>query len=103
MSKKKKFDLTKLVHEGALKDGQILCFVSDPKKTCKIAKQPNHEFKVLVGPAFKETTTVHAFAQTCLGQEPPDHATKWLRTEDNAGAKTLWDLWHAHDEVADAA
>ncbi len=99
MSKKKKFDLTKLVHEGLLKDGEILCFVSDPKKTCKIAKQPNHEFKVLVGPAFKDTTTVHAFAQQCLGQEPPDHAAKWIRT---AAGKTLYELWHA-DDAADAA
>ena len=48
MSKKKnKFDLTGLVHDGFLKDGQTLFFVSDPKKTCKIAKQPNHEFKVI--------------------------------------------------------
>lgn len=100
MSKKKKFDLTKLVHEGLLKDGQVLYFVSDPAKTCKIAKQPNHEFKVTVGPKFVDTTTVHAFAQTCLGQEPPDHAAKWMRTEDG---KTLYDLWHAHDEAADAA
>jgi hypothetical protein len=96
MSKKKKFDLTKLVHEGSLKDGQMLYFVSDPKKMCKIMKQPNGEFKVLDG---KETTTVHAFAQKCLGQEPPDHAAKWLRTEMN---KTLYDLWHA-DDMAEAA
>lgn len=92
MSKKKnKFDLTHLVHEGLLKDGQTLVYVSDPNKKCKIAKQPNGEFKVAVG---NETMTVHAFAQKCLGQEPPDHASKWLRTEQN---KTLYDLWHSHD------
>ena len=97
MSKKKhKFDLTHLVHEGYLKDGQTLFFVSDPKKTCKVAKQPNGEYKVTVG---VETTTLHAFAVQCLGTEPPDHASKWFRTE---GTKTLYDFWHAED-YAEAA
>lgn len=97
MSKKKnKFDLTHLVHEGQVKDGETLFFVSDPSKTCKVTKQPNGEYKVTVG---KDTVTVHAFAQNCLGQEPPGHATKWLR---NSGGKTLYDLWHAND-MADAA
>ncbi len=94
MSKKKhKFDLTHLVHQGDLKDGQTLFFVSDPSKTCRVAKQPNGEFKVVVGAA---TMTVHAFAQQCLGQEPPNHAAAWLRVE---GGKTLYDLWHANDYV----
>ena len=92
MSKKKhKFDLTYLVHHGHLKDGQTIFFVSDPNKSCKIQKQPNGEFKVM---AEKETMTIHAFAQKCLGQEPPDHATKWLRTESG---KSLYELWHAED------
>lgn len=92
MSKKKhKFDLTALVHRGDLKDGQTLFFVSDPKKTCKIAKQPNNEYKVLVG---KETNTIHGFVQACLGQEPPDHASKWLRVE---AGQTLYEFWHADD------
>ncbi len=94
MSKKRgKFDLTSLVHQEYLKDGQMLYFVSDPKKTCKITKQPNGEYKVTVGP--KSTMTIHAFAQQCLGTEPPDHATKWLRTESG---KTLYDIWHAEDD-----
>jgi hypothetical protein len=98
MSKKKhKFDLTHLVHQGVLKDNQMLYFVSDPKKVCAIAKQPNGEFKVI---ANKETMTIHAFAQKCLGQEPPDHASKWLRDEKGA---TLYDLWHAEDEYQEAA
>ena len=97
MSKKKgKFDLTSLVHQDYLKDGQTLYFVSDPSKTCKITKQPNHDFKVVVD---KETMTIHAFAQKCLGQEPPDHAAKWVRTEKG---QTLYDLWHAGD-AAEAA
>jgi hypothetical protein len=96
VSKKHKFDLTKLVHDGVLKDGQVLFFVTDPKKTCKVTKQPSHEYKVVVG---TETMTVHAFAQKCLGEDPPDHAAKWFRTE---AGKTLFDLWHA-DEYADAA
>ena len=97
MSKKKhKFDLTHLVHAGHLKEGQTLSFVSDPKKTCKVHKQPNGEFKVLVG---AEVMTIHSYAQKCLGQEPPDHAAKWFRTEHN---KSLYDLWHL-DDVAEAA
>lgn len=101
MSKKKnKFDLTHLVHEGLLKEGQTLFFVSDPKKTCKIVKHISGEYKVAVGSgATAETITVHAFAQKCLGQDPPDHASKWFRTE---GGKTLYELWHAND-MADAA
>jgi hypothetical protein len=95
--KKNKFDLTHLVHAGLLKDGQSLHYVSDPKKTCKIAKQPNGEYKVIVG---KETMTVHAFAQKCLETDPPDHATKWLRTEDG---KTLYELWHAEVDYQEAA
>jgi hypothetical protein len=93
VSKKHKFDLTWLVHHGYLKDGQELFFVSDPSKSCKVAKQPNGEFKVTVG---KETVTVHAFAQRCLGMDPPDHASKWFRT---AEGKTLYELWHAEDSV----
>jgi hypothetical protein len=96
VSKKHKFDLTKLVHQGELSDGQKLCFVSDPTKSCTIKKQPNGEYKVVAG---TETMTVHAFAQKCLGQEPPDHAAKWVRTE---GGKTLFDIWHAED-YAEAA
>lgn len=92
MSKKKhKFDLTHLVHQGSVKEGQTLTYVSDPSKTCKVAKQPNGEFKVTVG---AETMTVHAFAQKCLGQEPPDHATKWIRVQNGP---TLYELWHADD------
>jgi hypothetical protein len=98
MSKKKnKFDLGHLIHDGALKDGQTLFYVSDPSKTCKISKQPNGEYKVIDG---KETMTVHAFAQKCLGQDPPDHAAKWLRTEHG---KSLYDLWHADEEFSQAA
>jgi hypothetical protein len=97
MSKKKnKFDLGNLVHDGAVKEGQVLFFVSDPKLTCKVAKQPNGEYKVTVG---AEVTTVHAFVQKCLGQEPPDHAAKWLRTDKGT---TLYDFWHA-DDYAEAA
>jgi len=94
--KKNKFDLTYLVHQGCLNDGQVLYFVSDPSKTCVITKQPNGEYKVK---NKTETTTIHGFAQTCLGQEPPDHASKWLRTD---GGKTLYEIWHAED-YAEAA
>lgn len=97
MSKKKnKFDLTQMVHDGLVKDGQVLYFVSDPKKTCKVTKQPNNEYKVVVG---NETTTVHAYATKCLGMDPPDHAAKWFRNEKG---QTLFELWHA-DNYAEAA
>jgi hypothetical protein len=97
VSKKKgKFDLTYLVHQEYLKNGEILYFVSDPTKTCTIAKQPNGEYKVTT---TDETLTIHAFAQKCLGQEPPDHAAKWLRTQNGA---TLFELWHTED-YAEAA
>jgi hypothetical protein len=97
MSKKKnKFDLGHLVHDGWLKDGQTLLFVSDPSKTCVVTRQPNGEYKVTVA---REVMTLHAFAQKCLGQEPPDHASKWFRTEKG---ETLFDLWH-QDDYAEAA
>ena len=99
MSKKKgKFDLGRLVHDGIVNDGQKLFFVSDPAKFCKVQKQPNGEFKVVTHEGV--TTTVHAFAQQCLGAEPPDHATRWFR--DDSG-KTLYEYWHANDDWSHAA
>lgn len=98
MSKKKgKFDLTHLVTSGYINEGQELYFVSNPKQNCRVQKQPNGEYKVI---ANGETMTVHAFATKCLGMDPPDHATKWLRNEKGA---TLFDLWHADDELKIAA
>ena len=96
MSKKNKFDLTALVHHGALKNGETLHFVSDPSKTGIITKQPNGEYKLKIGP---EILTVHATAQKFLGQDPPDHASRWLR---NAGGKTLYELWQRDLEEAAA-
>jgi hypothetical protein len=97
MSKKKnKFDLSQLVHQGDVKEGQTLTFVSDPAKTCTVVKHISGEYKVAMG---KETMTLHAFVQKCLGQEPPDHAAKWVKTP---AGKTLFDLWHA-DDYAEAA
>ncbi len=88
MSKKKnKFDLTCLVHDGAVKEGDTLHFVSDPKQSCVVKKMPNHEYKVV----YKtEIMTIHAVAVKFLGTEPPDHACRWLRT---GGGKTLYELW----------
>jgi hypothetical protein len=95
--KSKKFDLTDLVHQGYLKDGEKLFFVSDPSKACVVTKQPNGEYKVVVGEKAKAATmTVHAFAQLCLGMDPPDHASKWFRTASN---KTLYELWHAEEDA----
>ena len=88
MSKKKnKFDLTHLVKDGFVKEGETLFFVSDPKFSCVVKKMPDHEFKV----TFKgEVLTIHAAAQKFLGTEPPDHASRWLRNNDG---KTLYELW----------
>ena len=98
MSKKKgKFDLTKLVHDGDVKDGETIFFVSDPTKTAKVQKQPNNEYKILTS---EGTTTVHAFAQKCLGTEPPDHASRWFRT---ASGKTLYEFWQAEADWSQAA
>lgn len=93
MSRKHKFDLTHMVHEGFLKDGETVFFVSDPNKKAVVAKQPNGEFKLKLG---AEVITVHAAAQKFLGQEPPDHASRWLR---NASGKTLYELWQSEYEA----
>lgn len=91
MSRKNKFDLTRLVHDGLIAEGAPVAFVSDPKKTAIVTKQPNGEFKLKAGP---ELLTVHAFAQKCLGQEPPNHAAQWLRAPSG---KTLYELWQGDD------
>lgn len=88
MSKKKnKFDLTHLVHDGMVKEGETLYFVSDPKMVCVVKKMPSHEYKV---EHKNEIMTIHAAAVKFLGTEPPDHACRWLR---NSGGKTLYELW----------
>lgn len=88
MSKKKnKFDLTHLVKDGYVKEGETLFFVSDPKMACVVKKMPDHEYKLQ---CKTETLTVHAVAVKFLGTEPPDHACRWLR---NANGKTLYELW----------
>jgi hypothetical protein len=98
MSKKKgKFDLTQLVKDGHIKDGETLCFVSDPKQACTVMKQPNGEFKVKTEDGV---TTVHAFAQKCLGQEPPEHAARWVKA---ASGKTLYEIWRQDDDYSYAA
>lgn len=98
MAKKKgKFDLTQLVKDGFIKEGETLSFVSDPKKTAVVHKMPNGEFKVKVEDAV---ITVHAFAQQCLGQEPPEHAARWVKS---ASGKTLYEIWHANDDYSYAA
>jgi hypothetical protein len=92
MAKKHKFNLTQLVHDGFIKDGETLYFVSDPSKTCTVLRQPNHEYKLEVK---NKIETVHSFITNCLGQDPPDHATKWVR---NGANKTVYDLWQENSE-----
>ena len=88
MSKKKgKFDFTHIVKEGYLKENQKIYFVSDTTKFATVQKQPNGEFKIFADGA---TTTLHAFAQKCLGMDPPDHATKWFKAENG---KTIYEFW----------
>jgi hypothetical protein len=94
--KKNKFDLTTLVHDGTLKAGQTLYFLSDPSKTCEIVRAIGGDYKVA---SNGKTMTIHAFAQECLGQEPPDHASRWVRTENG---KTLYEAWN-DDSMAEAA
>ena len=98
MSKKKgKFDLTHLVHDGQVKDGEKFYFVSDPTKAFTVQKQPTGEFKIFTP---EGVTTVHAFAQKCLGTEPPDHASRWFRNEKGT---TLYQMWQADQEEQYAA
>ncbi len=98
MSKKKnKFDLTQLVHDGFIKEGETLYFVSDPSYTCVVKKLHNHECKV---EHKKEIFTVHAISQKFLGTESPDHASRWLR---NANGKTLYELWQTSLSNEEAA
>jgi len=98
MSKKKKFSLTHLVHAGYLKEGETLQFVSDPKKTATIIKHPSGEFKL---DCEGETKTVYQVAEHFLGTEPPDHASRWLKTQ---AEKTLYEIWQADLEaIAEAA
>lgn len=97
MSRKNKFDLKDLVHKEYIKEGEWLFFVSDPSKKCQVIKMPNGDYKVT---GFDgKPTTVHAFAQACLSQDPPEHASRWLRNEKG---KTLYEIWH-QDDLADAA
>lgn len=96
MSRKNKFDLANLVHSGYLQDKETVYFVSDSSKTAVVMKQPNGDYKLACD---KELVTVHAFAQRCLGQEPPEHASRWLR---NQAGKTLYELWQA-GEMEEAA
>lgn len=90
--KKHKFNLTNLVKDGVVKDGESLFFVSDPKMSCVVKKMPDHEYKVEHN---GEILTVHAACAKFLGTEPPDHACRWLR---NDNGKTLYELWHIHDD-----
>jgi hypothetical protein len=96
MSKRNKFDLTNLVHHGVVPNSAKLAFVSDPSKTCTVHKMPNNEYKVLGRDG--KPTTIHAFVQECLGQEVPDHASKWLKTPSG---KTLYELWQ--EDIQDEA
>ena len=94
MSKKKgKFDLTRLVHDGFVKEGDHFSFVSNPSHSFQVQKQPNGEFKIKTA---EGTTTIHAFAQQCLGQEPPVHATQWFRNDQG---KTLYEIWQRAAEA----
>jgi len=87
MSRKNKFNLAQLLQDGLVKESQKIIFVSDPTKFCTVKKMPNGDCKL---ETKKGETTVHHFAQECLGQDPPDHAAKWLRTENGV---TLYELW----------
>ena len=88
MSKgKNKFDLTRLVHHGLLKEGEKLYFLSDEKFVGTIKKMPDHEFKVEYN---KEIYTIHALSQKWLGTEPPDHASRWIKNEKG---HTLYQIW----------
>lgn len=98
MSKKKgKFDLTRLVHDGYVKDGETFFFVSNPAFSATVQKQPSGEFKFFT---VDGVTTVHAFATKCLGTECPDHASRWFKNSKN---DTLYQIWQLSEEGEMAA
>lgn len=97
MSKKQKFDLSHIVHDGLLKEGEKIFFVSDPKVFGIVSKHPSGEFKIKYN---GELITVHMLAQKALGMDPPDHASKWFRAENG---KMLFDIWQADIEIREAA
>jgi len=92
MSKKGKFDLAHLVSAGIVRDGETLYFVSDPSKSGAVARQANGDYKLACD---GHAVSVHAAAQRFLGQEPPNHATQWIR---NGEGKTLYQLWQSQNE-----
>jgi hypothetical protein len=88
MSRKgNKFDLAHIVQAGVVQDGETLFFVSDPAKAGAVTKTPNGDYKL---DCEGDVVSIHAAAQKFLGQEPPNHASQWLR---NGGGKTLYQLW----------
>src|SRR5262245_36760086 len=92
MAKKGKFDLSNLVNSGIVRNGETLYFVSDPSKSGSVARQANGEYKLALD---GDSVSVHAAAQKFLGQEPPNHASQWLR---NGEGKTLYQLWQSQNE-----
>ena len=97
MGKKNKFDLTALVKNGYLAEGEILYFVSNSDCTCVIEKTPTNEYKLKENGGVK---TVHTVCVEWLGTEPPGPANKWLRNE---GGETLYELWQQSLEDKQAA
>ncbi len=95
MGKKNKFDLKALVNKGYVKNGDVLVLISDETKSCVIVHHPGGEYKVQKPSDLKSMMTVSQFVQECLGMEPTDHYSKWLKAPNG---KTLFDLWHADDQ-----
>ena len=93
--KKGKFDLGEMVAERRLWAGQEVFFVANPKLSAKViyTEDYSHKGSWLLQREDRRMS-VHQFACICLGMDPPDHATKWLRTESGT---TLYDLWHAEE------
>jgi len=87
------FSLTNLVHEGHLQQGQTLYFVSGMgQKRCTIEEQ-GKDYQLIDGAGM--AVSAQAFVTECMGTDPVDHPTKWIRTEDG---KLLFDLWHEYDQ-----
>lgn len=87
MSKKGKFDLGALINEGLIQEGEKLFFVSDQTLSGSVVRHVNGEFRIDVeGNALSPHAVTHRF----LGQEPPTHASHWLKNEKG---ETLFSLW----------
>jgi len=95
MSKKQKFDFSKLVSKKYIRTGEKFYFVSDPSFYATLEKTPAGDLKLYYEGNYY---TPHALAVTWLGMEPNNTALNWIRTEYD---RTLFELWEDYTSGVD--